>query len=277
MPPYPGGTGDENFAVFQANKTVWEARHWQDHVFDPLNEAIKIEKFNRQAETIGHYSNELFDIHPCIVLAFAEEFPRESQESLRQLLPKDYRKTEARPGNWRYTVKSILEERIADRLPDLKQRAEQAFLVSKRQPTSDAAERAINNFLHTSHETMFPPKNATRKYRKEFYRYTWAQRTKLKEIIGATNVYKLNICMEYLSILFSNMRREPRFDKTKELMNQPFSMAIKSMMRINPEVRVNEVIRREATRFVLDKIFGELKIPELSEDEAIEDMPEEEQ
>lgn len=267
VPPYPGGTGDENFSVYQANKIVWEAKHWQEKIFDPLKEKIEQDKFNNQAEIIKNFTDQLLKLYPFILLSFDHEFPKESKDSLRNLLPTDYRTGEFKLSNWRKDMQTLIAEKMANRMPNLKKRAEQAYLDSNREPPTDVTERAINNFLYTTREIMFPPKNATRKYKKEYHRYSWAQRNKLQEIIGVTNINMINVCMEYLSIMFSNIKNEPKYDETKKLLVNPFSIAIKKLVKTSPRIREDEALRAQVARFALENVIGpidtdEMQIPE---------------
>ncbi len=260
IPPYEGGKGDDNFAVYQANKEVWRVKHLHESIIDGLHTELKIENQLRKTRNVKEFNERLLDLYPSIVLSFRSEFPVESQDSLGNLLPVDYREGSHRLVNWRFNAQSLLNANIGERIPGLKERAQQLCEQSHRKAPDDVANRAVNNFLYIFKEEMlYPPTQAIPAYKKELHAYRNNVRLRLHEVIGEENTHKIHICMEYLKIVYSTLKQQRiKYGLVRKLLRSNVSKEIRRAVDAKSyKARRDPELRQRAVEFVLDEVFGD--------------------
>lgn len=260
VPPYEGGKGDDNFAIYQANKLVWRAKHLHEKVIAPLQKELKIENYGRRTKIIKEFNERLLTSYPYIKLCYKDEFPSDTRDALGALLPADYRKaTGLNSYDWRYNAKALLNANIGNRIPGLQEKINELYEPSdNRQALEDGANRAVNNFLYAAKENLTPPKESTSAYKKEFKEFLRGNRLDLIELLGAENTHKIKVCLDYLWAVFKHSSiLGPRYFETKNLLGYKVSREIKEAIQKDRSAREDPVLRQRAVEFVLDEVFGD--------------------
>lgn len=262
VPPYEGGKGDDNFAIYQANKEAWRAKHLHEKVIFPLQQELKLENYTRRIKIVKEFNENLLGSLPYIMLSFRPEFPDYTKDALGSLLPTDYRKLETdNIYDWRYNVKVLLDSNIGNKIPGLRERVDEICETpAKKQAFEDGANRAVNNFLYSIKENLEPPKESTPAYKKEFKEFLKHNRNNLVELIECQNTHKIKVCLDYMWAVFRlSPILEPRYPESKDLMRHQVSKEIRAAIKADRLARKDPVLRKKAADFVIDELFNDFQ------------------